>query len=91
VEFHHQCAVPDQQAPDGKGRIRFPWHPPASYHGITISFWAVKFIKNSIGLKIFSVVILIVIVMVGVSVVNVKLESRVGQALDRVSIRGQQL
>jgi class 3 adenylate cyclase len=42
---------------------------------------------KSIGLKIFSVVILIVIVMVGVSVVNVKLESRVGQALDRVSGR----
>jgi adenylate cyclase len=44
-------------------------------------------IKESIGLKIFSVVILIVIVMVGVSIVNVKLESRVGQALDRVSGR----
>jgi hypothetical protein len=49
-----------------------------------------KTIKESIGLKIFSVVILIVIVMVGVSVVNVKLESRVDQALERVSIRGQQ-
>ncbi len=46
-----------------------------------------KFIKDSIGLKIFSVVILIVIVMVSVSVVNVRLESRVGQALDRVSNR----
>jgi adenylate cyclase len=46
-----------------------------------------KLIKESIGLKIFSVVILIVIVMVGVSVVNVRLESRVGQALDRVSNR----
>ena len=44
-----------------------------------------RFIKNSIGFKIFSVVLLIVIVMVGVSIVNVKLESRVGQALDRVS------
>lgn len=44
-----------------------------------------KFIKDSIGLKIFSVVILIVVVMVGVSVVNVRLEKRVGQALDRVS------
>ena len=42
-------------------------------------------IKKSIGLKIFSVVILIVVVMVGVSIVNVKLENRVGQALDRVS------
>ncbi len=41
-----------------------------------------KFIKDSIGLKIFSVVLLIVIVMVGVSVVNVRLESRVGQALE---------
>jgi class 3 adenylate cyclase len=44
-----------------------------------------KSIKESIGLKIFSVVILIVMVMVGVSIVNVKLENRVGQALDRVS------
>jgi class 3 adenylate cyclase len=46
-----------------------------------------KLLKESIGLKIFSVVLLIVIVMVGISVVNVKLESRVGQALDRVSNR----
>jgi adenylate cyclase len=46
-----------------------------------------RFIKESIGLKIFSVVILIVIVMVGVSIVNVKLESRVGQALERISNR----
>jgi adenylate cyclase len=46
-----------------------------------------KFIKESIGLKIFSVVLLIVIVMVGVSVVNVRLERRVGKALDRVSNR----
>jgi class 3 adenylate cyclase len=44
-----------------------------------------KSIRESIGLKIFSVVILIVIVMVGVSIVNVRLEKRVGQALDRVS------
>jgi adenylate cyclase len=44
-----------------------------------------KLIKQSIGLKIFSVVLLIVIVMVGVSVVNVRLEKRVGTALDRVS------
>jgi adenylate cyclase len=44
-----------------------------------------KSIKESIGLKIFSVVILIVIVMVGVSIVNVRLEKRVGQALNRVS------
>jgi class 3 adenylate cyclase len=44
-----------------------------------------KTIKESIGLKIFSVVILIVVVMVGVSIVNVRLEKRVGQALDRVS------
>jgi adenylate cyclase len=47
----------------------------------------VKIIRNSIGLKIFSVVLLIVIVMVGVSIVNVKLEGRVGQALDRVTNR----
>jgi len=46
-----------------------------------------KLIRESIGLKIFSVVLLIVIVMVGVSVVNVRLERRVGQALDRVSNR----
>ena len=44
-----------------------------------------KSIRQSIGLKIFSVVILIVIVMVGVSILNVRLEKRVGQALDRVS------
>ncbi len=44
-----------------------------------------KSIKKSIGLKIFSVVILTVVVMVGVSIVNVRLEKRVGQALDRVS------
>jgi class 3 adenylate cyclase len=44
-------------------------------------------IKESIGLKIFSVVLLIVAVMVGASIVNVKLESRVGQSLDRVSNR----
>jgi class 3 adenylate cyclase len=50
-------------------------------------YFTMKSIKQSIGLKIFSVVILIVVVMVGVSVVNVKLESRVGQALDRVSNR----
>ena len=46
-----------------------------------------KLIKESIGLKIFSVVLLIVLVMVGVSVVNVRLERRVGKALDRVSNR----
>jgi class 3 adenylate cyclase len=46
-----------------------------------------KSIRQSIGLKIFSVVILIVVVMVGVSIVNVRLEKRVGQALDRVSNR----
>jgi adenylate cyclase len=46
-----------------------------------------KLIKESIGLKIFSVVLLIVVVMVGVSIVNVKLESRVGESLDRVSNR----
>jgi class 3 adenylate cyclase len=44
-----------------------------------------KSIRQSIGLKIFSVVLLTVIVMVGVSIVNVRLEKRVGQALDRVS------
>jgi hypothetical protein len=36
-----------------------------------------KTIKESIDLKIFSVVLLIVIVMVGVSIVNVRLEKRV--------------
>ncbi len=46
-----------------------------------------KLIRESIGLKIFSVVLLIVFVMVGVSVVNVRLERRVGQTLDRVSNR----
>jgi class 3 adenylate cyclase len=46
-----------------------------------------ELIKKSIGLKIFSIVLAIIIVMVGVSVVNVRLERRVGHALDRVSNR----
>jgi adenylate cyclase len=44
-------------------------------------------LKKSIGLKIFSVVLAIIIIMVGVSIVNVRMERRVGQALYRVSNR----
>jgi len=42
-------------------------------------------IKNSIGLKIFSVVSFIVLLMVGISIVNVRLQGRVGQALHRAA------
>jgi hypothetical protein len=44
-------------------------------------------IKNSVGLKIFSIVSFIVFLMVGVLVLNVRLVSRVGNALDRVTGR----
>ncbi len=44
-------------------------------------------LKKSIGLKIFSIVLAIIIIMVGVSILNVYLERRVGQALHRVSNR----
>lgn len=45
------------------------------------------FIKNSIGLKIFSIVSLIVFLMVGITVLNLRVQSQVSDALDRVSNR----
>ena len=44
-------------------------------------------IKNSIGLKIFSVVSLIVFLMVGITILNLHVQSQVSDALDRVSNR----
>ncbi len=44
-------------------------------------------IKNSIGLKIFSVVSLIVFLMVGITILNLHVQSQVSDALDRVSSR----
>ena len=44
-------------------------------------------IKNSIGLKIFSVVSLIVFLMVGITILNLRVQSQVSDALDRVSNR----
>lgn len=45
------------------------------------------FIKNSIGLKIFSIVSLIVFLMVGITILNLRVQSQVSDALDRVSNR----
>jgi adenylate cyclase len=45
------------------------------------------FIKNSIGLKIFAIISLIVFLMVGITFMNLRVQSQVGDALDRVSNR----
>lgn len=43
------------------------------------------FIKNSIGLKIFSVVSLAVFLMAGITVVNLRVQAQVSAALDQVA------
>lgn len=45
------------------------------------------FIKNSIGLKIFSIISLIVFLMVGITLMNLRVQGQVSDALDRVSNR----